>query len=207
MESHILGVLLHERNNVVIKIELTDMRSDIVEDIIVVRVRLGRSRVREGDVVTTVVIALVAGSLVLSFRLLGTFLVLRLPEVKVLTRELHLFVLRLSEFHIMSDARLRAILADFEQALHLFVDDGPLRLLNRLIPAGEVIITEDLNILISPVFCEHWVDQEDWREESLPFRVNWLFVPFLHLKVFKLRKCAEARVFSGCFPASVCSWD
>ena len=106
MESHILGVLLHERNNVVIKIELTDMRSDIVEDIIVVRVRLGRSRVREGDVVTTVVIALVAGSLVLSFRLLGTFLVLRLPEVKVLTRELHLFVLRLSEFHIMSDARL-----------------------------------------------------------------------------------------------------
>ena len=57
------------------------MRSDIVEDIIVVRVRLGRSRVREGDVVTTVVIALVAGSLVLSFRLLGTFLVLRLPEV------------------------------------------------------------------------------------------------------------------------------
>ena len=57
------------------------MRSDIVEDIIVVRVRLGRSRVREGDVVTTVVIALIAGSLVLSFRLLGTFLVLRLPEV------------------------------------------------------------------------------------------------------------------------------
>ena len=107
----------------------------------------------------------------------------------------------------MSDARLRAILADFEQALHLFVDDGPLRLLNRLIPAGEVIITEDLNVLISLVFCEHWVDQEDWREESLPFRVNWLFVPFLHLKVFKLRKCAEARVFSGCFSASVCSWD
>ena len=81
MQSHILGVLLHERNNVLIKIELTDMRSDIVEDIIVVRVRLGRSRVREWDVVTTVVIALVAGSLVLSFRLLGTFLVLRLPEV------------------------------------------------------------------------------------------------------------------------------
>ena len=81
MQSQILGVLLHERNNVLIKIELTDMRSDIVEDIIVVRVRLGRSRVREGDVVTTVVIALVAGSLVLSFRLLGTFLVLRLPEV------------------------------------------------------------------------------------------------------------------------------
>ena len=81
MQHHILRVLLRERSYVFIKIELTDMRSDIVEDIIVVRVRLGRSRVREGDVVTTVVIALVAGSLVLSFGLLGTFLVLRLPEV------------------------------------------------------------------------------------------------------------------------------
>ena len=81
MQHHILSVLLHERSYVFIKIELTDMRSDIVEDIIVVRVRLGRSRVREGDVVTTIVIALVAGSLVLSFGLLGTFLVLRLPEV------------------------------------------------------------------------------------------------------------------------------
>lgn len=87
------------------------------------------------------------------------------------------------------------------------MDNGPLRLLKRLIPASEVIITEDLNVLISLVFCEHWVDQEDWREESLSLRVNWLFVPFLHLKVFKLRKRAEAWVFFGCFPASIYSWD
>ena len=162
------------------------MRREIVEDIVVVGVRNGRRRMREGDVVATVVVTLIACPLIVSLRLLGTVLVLRLPESEVLTSELNRFVLGLNEKHVVSDARLRAVLAYFEKALDLLVDNGPLRLFKRLFPATKVVIAEDLNVLVFLVLGEHWVDQEDRREECLFLWVNWLFVPFSHLEGLEL---------------------
>lgn len=57
-----------------------EVAAQVHEAVIVVGIRLGRSRVREGNVVTTVVVAAVASVLVKAGDSLGALLVLRLHD-------------------------------------------------------------------------------------------------------------------------------
>ena len=122
-----------------------------------------RSRNWEGDVVATVVIALVAGILIVSFRTAHAWLVHWFPDRGVPLRQKHLLVEGLRSLHFVLHASLGAVFANVEEVLNLFTNQGELALLDRLQKASKVIITEDLNLVILLLLSVHRIDKEDWR--------------------------------------------
>ena len=141
--------------------QLPDVLAHVIEGIAVVGVRLRRSRDREGDVVATIVIALVARILIVSFRIVHAWLVHWFPDRGVPLRQKHLLVEGLRCLHFVLHACLGAVFANAKEVLNFFTNQGELALLDRLQKAGKVIITEDLNLVILLVLGEHRIDKED----------------------------------------------
>ena len=98
-----------------IKVELANVLAHIVEGIDVVGISLRRTRNRERDVVTTIVVTLVASRLVVSLRSFGTRSVLRLPDRRVVPRKRHLQVAWLKHVYVKLHAMLGAVLSNIEE--------------------------------------------------------------------------------------------
>ena len=153
----------------VLEVDLADVRSHIVENVVIVGTRMRRRRMREGDVVSTEVITVEAILLIHGCGLFGSQLVLRLPYCSVGLNKGHLLVGGLSECNFLAtNFALSAVLSYHEEVLNLFADDRELGLADGLLPAGEIIVTENHDLLVLLVLGEHRVNQEDRRQESLP---------------------------------------
>ena len=137
------------------------MRSHVVETVIVVWVRLRWMRVREGDVMPTEIVTQIARFLIHCFWLFLAVLVLWLPCWPVVARKGHLSVLGLFVRHMPHQILLRTILAYIEEVLDFFADEREFRLIDRLLPASEVIVAEDLNLIIFLVLCKHRIDKKN----------------------------------------------
>ena len=158
-----------------------------------------RRRDREGDVVTTVVITVEAILLIHSFGLFGSQLVLRLPCCSVGLNKGHLLVGGLSECNFLATKfALCAVLADHEELLNFFADDRELGLADRLLPAAEIVVAEDQDLLVLFILGEHRVNQEDRRQEGLRLCLIRYFVTVIHVEEFILRHDAEVRVLDRC---------
>ena len=141
--------------------ELADVLAHVIEGVDVVFVRLGGSRNRERDVVATVVIAHEAALLVVSLWSSGTRRVKWFPDGRVVPRQRHLQVARLGHLHLVIHAILGAVLANVEEQLNLFANQGELALLAWLLEAGKVVVAEHLNLLVLLRLSVHRVDQKD----------------------------------------------
>ena len=106
--------------------EVVEEGAEVDEGVLVVHgIGLGRSRVREGDVMTTVVISLEGGVLGLLGHLVALLKIERLPDWGVLVVDLKRNVLGLSEDDLLGVLTARARSADTEEVLDLRLDDGP----------------------------------------------------------------------------------
>ena len=97
------------------KFELANVLAHVVEGVDVVGISLGRSRNRERDVVTTIVVTLEASLLVVSLWSLGTRRVKRLPDRRVVTGKRHLQVAWLKPLYVKLHAMLGAVLSNIEK--------------------------------------------------------------------------------------------
>ena len=133
----------------------------------------GRLGVREGNVVTTVVITMEDGLVTgTGGAVLDTMRVERLLSwFRSLDRQVS--VLRLEGEDLLHTSAV-TVWSNVEEVSDLFGDDGVLRVLDRLVVATMVVISEQDHFLLLHVGGEHGVDEEDWRKELLIVRVNWL---------------------------------
>ena len=127
----------------------------------------------EGNVVTTVVITMEDGLVTgAGGAVLDTMRVERLLSwFRSLDRQVS--VLRLKSEDLLHTSAV-TVWSNVEEVSDLFGDDGVLRVLDRLVVATMVVISEQDHFLLLHVGGEHGVDEEDWREELLVVRVDWL---------------------------------
>lgn len=142
--------------------EVVEEGAEVDEGVLVVHgIGLGRSRVREGDVVTTVVISLEGGVLGLLGHLVALLKIERLPDRGVLVVDLKRNVLGLSEDDLLGVLTARARSADTEEVLDLRLDDGPDRADMRLVEASIVVAFEGDLLFLVHLLGEPGVDEED----------------------------------------------
>merc|ERR1719469_673980 len=136
-----------------------------------------RSRVRVGDVVTTVVITAVAGPLVVRGDDIAVVLVLRLPDSTVVASELELVVLRLLDLNWLFGVVAHAVSTDVEELSNRHRDDGESRVDLRLSPASVIVATENGHLLlIFQSIGELRFANEYRRQENLVVGIDWLVV-------------------------------
>ena len=116
---------------------------------------------REGDVVTTVVISLEGGVLGLLGHLVALLKIERLPDWGVLVVDLKRNVLGLSEDDLLGVLTAGAGRADAEEVLDLGLDDGPDRADMRLVEASIVVAFEGDLLFLVHLLGEPGVDEED----------------------------------------------
>ena len=142
--------------------EVVEEGAEVDEGVLVVHgIGLGRSRVREGDVVTTVVISLEGGVLGLLGHLVALLKIERLPDWGVLVVDLKRNVLGLSEDDLLGVLTARARSADAEEVLDLRLDDGPDRADMGLMEASIVVAFEGDLLFLVHLLGEPRVDEED----------------------------------------------
>ena len=142
--------------------EVVEEGAEVDEGVLVVHgIGLGRSRVREGDVVTTVVISLEGGVLGLLGHLVTLLKIERLPDRGVLVVDLKRNVLGLSEDDLLGVLTARARSADTEEVLDLRLDDGPDRADMGLVEASIVVAFEGDLLFLVHLLGEPGVDEED----------------------------------------------
>ena len=142
--------------------EVVEEGAEVDEGVLVVHgIGLGRSRVREGDVVTTVVISLEGGVLGLLGHLVALLKIERLPDRGVLVVDLKRNVLGLSEDDLLGVLTARARSADTEEVLDLRLDDGPDRADMGLVEASIVVAFEGDLLFLVHLLGEPGVDEED----------------------------------------------
>ena len=142
--------------------EVVEEGAEVDEGVLVVHgIGLGRSRVREGDVVTTVVISLEGGVLGLLGHLVALLKIERLPDRGVLVVDLKRNVLGLSEDDLLGVLTARARSADTEEVLDLRLDDGPDRADMGLMEASIVVAFEGDLLFLVHLLGEPGVDEED----------------------------------------------
>ena len=159
-----------------------------------------RSRVRVGDVVTTVVITAVAGPLVVRGDDIAVVLVLRLPDSTVVASELELVVLRLLDLNWLFGVVAHAVSTDVEELSNRHRDDGESRVDLRLSPASVIVATENGHLLlIFQSIGELRFANEYRRQENLVVGIDWLVV--LRGKVVRpeLRRKGDNRVSLSSF--------
>lgn len=145
--------------------ETTEALEEIVEvdeSIIVDGSGGGRLGVRVRDVVTTVVVTLVAGLLLLFGHDVALVLVLRLVDGGDRVGEGQPLVLGVGESHFFFLAL--AVNANAEEVLNLLGDEGERGLDERFLVATEIVVLEELLLLLGHVLGEPVVGQEDGRE-------------------------------------------
>ena len=151
---------------------------EIDEGILLVeRVRHGRARMGEGDVVTTVIITTVHSVVHVGWEAVALLLILRLVDgaesVRVVIEGEWVELRPLSE-HGLGAILACAVSTDAEEFLDTVGDDWPLGGANWSVVTAVELILEDLVIIASLSLSESLVNKEDWGKELLATVVNWL---------------------------------
>ena len=131
----------------------------------------GRLRMREGDVMTTVIVTLEASVLLVLGEIVGCVLVLRLPDLTVVLGKVQTDDAgHEGEDFLVSFAS--AVGSDSEEVLNHRVDNGEMGVDQRLSVATEIVISEQLHLL--SVSHEHRVSEEDRGLENLSAVIDGL---------------------------------
>ena len=131
----------------------------------------GRLRMREGDVMTTVIVTLEASVLLVLGEIVGCVLVLRLPDLTVVLGKVQTDNAgHEGEDFLVSFAS--AVGSDSEEVLNHRVDNGEMGVDQRLSVATEIVISEQLHLL--SVSHEHRVSEEDRGLENLSAVIDGL---------------------------------
>jgi len=126
---------------------------------------------REGDVMTTVIVTLEASVLLVLGEIVGCILVLRLPDLTVVLGKVQTDDAgHEGEDFLVSFAS--AVGSDSEEVLNHRVDNGEMGVDQRLSVATEIVISEQLHLL--SVSHEHRVSEEDRGLENLSAVIDGL---------------------------------
>lgn len=149
----------------------------------VVSVRFRRSWVRERNVVTTVVIALVALLLLAWYKVLLTR-ILRLANMGIVRRERKRSIVRFREGHFLFFffPWRSTIRSNIEEFLDLWADNWPWWVHARLLPVAEVMTFEANLLFFFLIFSEIRVNVEYRRPKFLVVRVNGLDESFIEFE-------------------------
>lgn len=152
--------------------EASEPLLDVDEGVLLVHlVGHGRLRMREGDVMATIIVTLEASGLLVLGELVGWVLVLRLPDLTVVLGKVQTD----NAGHEGEDffvSFTSAVGSDSEEVLNHRVDNGEMSMNQRLLVATEIVISEQLDLL--SFSHEHRVNEEDRGRENLSAVVDGL---------------------------------
>ena len=145
---------------------------DVKEAVIVEGLGSGRTRVRERNVVSAVVVSSVA-RVPVSFRdLVRWVVVLRLHDHTIqFKRHVKSFKLRLLDEDLLLPLAL-TLFRNTKEVSDLVANQRKVVLRDGLPPSAEVVVSEQSNLAVIHVLCKHGVNEEDRRNKLL---VEWVY--------------------------------